>query len=350
MLIILNTDYFTWVAAVLALSKVVFCNFVLSFHNGCSRCSVNWETQTLGATTYVIFLFAMGLVVPVSVILFSYLNIIFYYEKVALGGGNGGRNGPWLLSAFAWSDLRKIMGSRNQDSLRGNRTRVLTNASPVSYHTTAPPHPHAVFVRLMRAIGPPLIRHALQGSAPIVNIQHCGSSIPRGRVEQENYVTMRATVNLQVPDFRMWESCRTIPLVGGSPVSPALALRRCSILTSFHPHRLSRPQISQADNYPCVRRRRTWLDIADYWLFTVRVIDTVWRRPGDSLQTSPQCFVQSAQKDATSWELAGCSRWRLALQADCHLITMGDELINPRETRPPAALSLENYAISAIQI
>ncbi|KAJ8890391.1 hypothetical protein PR048_009899 [Dryococelus australis] len=39
------------------------------------------------------------------------------------------------------------------------------------------------------------------------------------------------------PDFRMWESCRTMPLVGGfpreSPVSPTPSLRRCSILTSI---------------------------------------------------------------------------------------------------------------------
>ncbi|KAJ8898164.1 hypothetical protein PR048_003524 [Dryococelus australis] len=39
------------------------------------------------------------------------------------------------------------------------------------------------------------------------------------------------------PDFRMWKSCRTMPLVGGSsrgsPVSPALSFRRCSILASI---------------------------------------------------------------------------------------------------------------------
>ncbi|KAJ8893786.1 hypothetical protein PR048_006387 [Dryococelus australis] len=39
------------------------------------------------------------------------------------------------------------------------------------------------------------------------------------------------------PDFRMWESCRTMPMVGGfsrvSPVSPVLIFRRCSILTSI---------------------------------------------------------------------------------------------------------------------
>ncbi|KAJ8886061.1 hypothetical protein PR048_012267 [Dryococelus australis] len=47
-------------------------------------------------------------------------------------------------------------------------------------------------------------------------------------------------------DFRIWESCRTMPLVGGfsqiSPVSPALALRCYSILNSLHPHRLEKPQ------------------------------------------------------------------------------------------------------------
>ncbi|KAJ8881690.1 hypothetical protein PR048_018176 [Dryococelus australis] len=35
-----------------------------------------------------------------------------------------------------------------------------------------------------------------------------------------------------LPDFRTWESSRTMPLVD---VSPALAFRRCSILTSLHP-------------------------------------------------------------------------------------------------------------------
>ncbi|KAJ8889977.1 hypothetical protein PR048_009482 [Dryococelus australis] len=39
-----------------------------------------------------------------------------------------------------------------------------------------------------------------------------------------------------LPDFRMWESCQTMPLLGvffrGSPVSPTRSFRRCSILTS----------------------------------------------------------------------------------------------------------------------
>ncbi|KAJ8895118.1 hypothetical protein PR048_000443 [Dryococelus australis] len=49
------------------------------------------------------------------------------------------------------------------------------------------------------------------------------------------------------PYFRNWESCWTMPLVSrfscwGYPVSLALAFRRCSILTSLRPYRLSRPQ------------------------------------------------------------------------------------------------------------
>ncbi|KAJ8874051.1 hypothetical protein PR048_024891 [Dryococelus australis] len=37
------------------------------------------------------------------------------------------------------------------------------------------------------------------------------------------------------PDFRMWDPCRTMPLVGGFsrrfPVFPALSFQRCSVLT-----------------------------------------------------------------------------------------------------------------------
>ncbi|KAJ8897910.1 hypothetical protein PR048_003267 [Dryococelus australis] len=47
-------------------------------------------------------------------------------------------------------------------------------------------------------------------------------------------------------DFRTWESCRTMPLVGGfsrgSPASPAPEFRRCFILTSLRRYRLSRPR------------------------------------------------------------------------------------------------------------
>ncbi|KAJ8888696.1 hypothetical protein PR048_008188 [Dryococelus australis] len=50
-----------------------------------------------------------------------------------------------------------------------------------------------------------------------------------------------------LPEFHMWESCWTMPpaskfFFSGFPVSPALSFRRCTILTSLHPHRLSRPR------------------------------------------------------------------------------------------------------------
>ncbi|KAJ8866230.1 hypothetical protein PR048_032073 [Dryococelus australis] len=46
---------------------------------------------------------------------------------------------------------------------------------------------------------------------------------------------------------RSWTlACRTMPLVSGfsgrSPFTPTLAFRRCSIFTSLHPHRLSKPR------------------------------------------------------------------------------------------------------------
>ncbi|KAJ8880925.1 hypothetical protein PR048_017398 [Dryococelus australis] len=66
------------------------------------------------------------------------------------------------------------------------------------------------------------------------------------------------------PSFYMWESCRTMPLAGGfsrgSPVSFALAFRRCSILTSLHPHR-SRPNLftHSINNYTTNKRSTSYL-------------------------------------------------------------------------------------------
>ncbi|KAJ8882399.1 hypothetical protein PR048_014207 [Dryococelus australis] len=54
------------------------------------------------------------------------------------------------------------------------------------------------------------------------------------------------------PDVRKWGSCRTMPLVGefskGTPLSSALAFRRCPILTSFHPHQLFKPRSRGGQN------------------------------------------------------------------------------------------------------
>ncbi|KAJ8876123.1 hypothetical protein PR048_024032 [Dryococelus australis] len=58
-----------------------------------------------------------------------------------------------------------------------------------------------------------------------------------------------------LPDFRTWESCRTMPLVGGfsrgSPVSPTLSFRRCSILTSI----ILIGSQDHADNFPANQDR-----------------------------------------------------------------------------------------------
>ncbi|KAJ8878832.1 hypothetical protein PR048_019420 [Dryococelus australis] len=72
----------------------------------------------------------------------------------------------------------------------------------------------------------------LQASAAVVERLRCSPSTEANRGP--------------LPYFRKWESCRTMRPVGGfsmgSPVSPASVFRSCSILTSFHLHRLSRPR------------------------------------------------------------------------------------------------------------
>ncbi|PNF41793.1 hypothetical protein B7P43_G02606 [Cryptotermes secundus] len=50
-------------------------------------CSVNWESHTYNAMTYIMFLFTMGLVVPIGIILFSYLNIIRTMRQSTLEAG-----------------------------------------------------------------------------------------------------------------------------------------------------------------------------------------------------------------------------------------------------------------------
>ncbi|XP_041764800.1 vertebrate ancient opsin-like [Anopheles merus] len=44
-------------------------------------CSVNWESQTANATSYIIFLFIFGLILPLAVIIYSYINIVLEMRK-----------------------------------------------------------------------------------------------------------------------------------------------------------------------------------------------------------------------------------------------------------------------------
>ncbi|CRK94999.1 CLUMA_CG008485, isoform A [Clunio marinus] len=50
-------------------------------------CSVNWESQTLNATSYIVFLFVFGLVVPVVIIVYSYIRIIQTMRNNAMRSG-----------------------------------------------------------------------------------------------------------------------------------------------------------------------------------------------------------------------------------------------------------------------
>ncbi|KAJ8895115.1 hypothetical protein PR048_000440 [Dryococelus australis] len=62
-----------------------------------------------------------------------------------------------------------------------------------------------------------------------------------------------------LPDSRMWESCRTMPLVGGSYSGisrfPVLSFRCGSNTHLIHPHRLSRPNIFTDSSLPWRRAR-----------------------------------------------------------------------------------------------
>lgn len=50
---------------------------------GVRSCSVNWESQTANATSYIIFLFIFGLILPLAVIIYSYINIVLEMRKVS---------------------------------------------------------------------------------------------------------------------------------------------------------------------------------------------------------------------------------------------------------------------------
>ncbi|KAJ8874240.1 hypothetical protein PR048_025083 [Dryococelus australis] len=71
------------------------------------------------------------------------------------------------------------------------------------------------------------------------SVWHAPSEVERGVLATQNWPTKAIRVQSPAgsPDSRMWESCRTMPLVGGysrgSPVSPALSFRCRSRLTSI---------------------------------------------------------------------------------------------------------------------
>ncbi|GAB0092736.1 G protein-coupled receptor, rhodopsin-like [Sergentomyia squamirostris] len=74
-------------------------------------CSVNWESQTSNATSYIVFLFIMGLIVPVIVISYSYSKIIWITKKKSarLRKTNRTEHLTWMVAVMiiafliAWS-------------------------------------------------------------------------------------------------------------------------------------------------------------------------------------------------------------------------------------------------------
>ncbi|KAJ8888491.1 hypothetical protein PR048_007982 [Dryococelus australis] len=130
---------------------------------------------------------------------------------------------------------------------------LLTNQHPVTYSSTGYPYnrvPPAARARLPTSTRPaqwlsvsyrnPSASHGPgTAHAPLLPAQQS----PAGALKvAERSACSHPTKAIRVqsstghsPDFRTWESCRTMPLVGGfsrgSPVSPTLSLRRCSILT-----------------------------------------------------------------------------------------------------------------------
>lgn len=98
-------SYMTWAAApilpddraiVLCTSSTLFCmKFPIFFlarpninllHILFTACSVNWTETKPGNTSYVVFIFVMVLVVPLSVLVFSYGLLIFAVKKVSSFG------------------------------------------------------------------------------------------------------------------------------------------------------------------------------------------------------------------------------------------------------------------------
>ncbi len=70
------------------ISKVTgsFCYFQLY------SCSVNWESKMANNRSYILYMFAFGLVVPLVVIVVSYVSILRVVKKVTRPAAVGGKN------------------------------------------------------------------------------------------------------------------------------------------------------------------------------------------------------------------------------------------------------------------
>ncbi|XP_055638145.1 vertebrate ancient opsin-like [Toxorhynchites rutilus septentrionalis] len=64
-------------------------------------CSVNWESQTTNAMTYIVFLFIFGLIVPLIVIIYSYANIVIKLKRNSARMGRTNRAETRVTSMVA---------------------------------------------------------------------------------------------------------------------------------------------------------------------------------------------------------------------------------------------------------
>ncbi|KAJ8874099.1 hypothetical protein PR048_024940 [Dryococelus australis] len=124
---------------------------------------------------------------------------------------------PLFHFPYATPNLEDVAALRQSSAAGANESWRSTYRRPayaarVLSSTSAPP-PYSP---------PPL---AIQEQVAVAERLECSPPIKVKRVQSPAGL---------LPDFRMWESCRTIPLVDGfSRGSPALSFRRCSVLTSI---------------------------------------------------------------------------------------------------------------------
>ncbi|KAJ8879315.1 hypothetical protein PR048_019923 [Dryococelus australis] len=148
--------------------------------------------------------------------------------------------------AYAWPEWqsRKFgISWRPRDLGVTSSSRLITIPSP-----TVSPYAYYLATMVERLVClPPTKANRVQsaaGSLPVFRMWESCRTMPL-RIER--------SPPTQVNRARKWELCRTMPLVSGfargSPVSPAFAIRRSSMSTLFHPHRLSRPRRYESTKY-----------------------------------------------------------------------------------------------------
>ncbi|KAJ8894656.1 hypothetical protein PR048_007320 [Dryococelus australis] len=164
---------------------------------------------------------------------FSHMGIV--------SGDASGRQVFSGISRFPRPFILALLHSHLTSTLSTLKTSMLRAAFQIS-HSLFALH-NIMFLQLytsVRAIGSRVISLFFSPASNPSFFVECPTRQPEINLSANRQVASTSE------DFRMCESCRMISLVDGVspgyPISPAFALRRCSILTSLHPHKLSRPR------------------------------------------------------------------------------------------------------------